>query len=614
MKIHLFFTGISLLLLLSLCTPRSPQVDNMQSYVESRKHDLRLSTYVTAHAVQQLLSTVEGRREAISLLRANGIDKIYVEVYRSGLVVSPELLQEVSDFFTQHGFEVVGGIATVPGPDFGVRQEARYGWFNWQNEKTQNDLRKVMEDIAPIFNSFIVDDFLCTADTSMESKEAKGERTWSEYRRDLLTRLQAPLFIDPLKKVNPGMQIIIKYPQWYDRFHLFGYDVVSETELYDQVWVGTETRNMNTQRFGYVQPYEGFVNYRWLASIAGDKIGGSWFDHIECDKNDFIDQAWQSVLAGSQELCLFNYFNIVNGHEGHHLLRMDYHHLADLAKVIKDFPVEGVSAYKPPNSDAGGDLYIMDFIGMLGIPLVPVSIYPEDASVIFLPTQAASDKEIYSKVRRSLLEGTRIIVTAGFLASSQNGVELAELAGVEPPEVVKFLKAQSVITKKGIVELDLPLDMEASLTVSDAEVLLEAQVNGAKIPYLTGKKANNFYVLNTHTFSQADFDAVGEVLLCPKPLGMLQLPDEWAKIFRNVFNAPLGIHLDASVKVSLQTLGNGEVVVHSYNSDKVDVRLKLDKNQYINVLSKMEVPLENGDMVMNIPGRSRVWLRPHPVQ
>ena len=614
MKIHLFFTGISLLLLLSLCTPRSPQVDNMQSYVESRKHDLRLSTYVTAHAVQQLLSTVEGRREAISLLRANGIDKIYVEVYRSGLVVSPELLQEVSDFFTQHGFEVVGGIATVPGPDFGVRQEARYGWFNWQNEKTQNDLRKVMEDIAPIFNSFIVDDFLCTADTSMESKEAKGERTWSEYRRDLLTRLQAPLFIDPLKKVNPGMQIIIKYPQWYDRFHLFGYDVVSETELYDQVWVGTETRNMNTQRFGYVQPYEGFVNYRWLASIAGDKIGGSWFDHIECDKNDFIDQAWQSVLAGSQELCLFNYFNIVNGHEGHHLLRMDYHHLADLAKVIKDFPVEGVSAYKPPNSDAGGDLYIMDFIGMLGIPLVPVSIYPEDASVIFLPTQAASDKEIYSKVRRSLLEGTRIIVTAGFLASSQNGVELAELAGVEPPEVVKFLKAQSVITKKGIVELDLPLDMEASLTVSDAEVLLEAQVNGAKIPYLTGKKANNFYVLNTHTFSQADFDAVGEVLLCPKPLGMLQLPDEWAKIFRNVFNAPLGIHLDASVKVSLQTLGNGEVVVHNYNSDKVDVRLKLDKNQYINVLSKMEVPLENGDMVMNIPGRSRVWLRPHPVQ
>ncbi len=146
------------------------QVDDFQSYVESRNDDLRLSTYVTAHAVEQLLSTVEGRREALSILKANGINKLYVEVYRSGLVVSPDLLQDVTEFFTQNGFEVVGGIATVPGTDFGVRQEARYGWFNWQNEKTQMDLRKVMEDIAPIFESFIVDDFLCTADTSIESK------------------------------------------------------------------------------------------------------------------------------------------------------------------------------------------------------------------------------------------------------------------------------------------------------------------------------------------------------------------------------------------------------------------------------------------------------------
>jgi hypothetical protein len=104
-----------------------------------------------------------------------------------------------------------------------------------------------MEDIAPIFDSFIVDDFLCTADTSLESKATKGERSWSQYRRDLLAELQSSLFIDPLRKVNPDIDMIIKYPQWYDRFHLFGYDVVRETELYDQVWVGTETRNMNTQ-------------------------------------------------------------------------------------------------------------------------------------------------------------------------------------------------------------------------------------------------------------------------------------------------------------------------------------------------------------------------------
>jgi hypothetical protein len=115
MRFQFIFSGIAFLLLFTFCTPQSPQADNMQSYAESRKEDLRLSTYVTARAVERLLSTVEGRREAISILRANGINKLYVEVYRSGLVVSPDLLQDVTNYFTQNGFEVVGGIATVPG-------------------------------------------------------------------------------------------------------------------------------------------------------------------------------------------------------------------------------------------------------------------------------------------------------------------------------------------------------------------------------------------------------------------------------------------------------------------------------------------------------------------
>jgi hypothetical protein len=609
MKIQFIFSGITFLLLLTVCSPAPHYVDDYQSYVESRKDDLRLSTYVTAHAVEQLLSTAEGRREALSILKANSINKLYVEVYRSGLVVSPVLLKEVADYFTSMGFEIVGGIATVPGPDFGVRQEARYGWFNWQNEKTQNDLRKVMEDIAPIFDSFIVDDFLCTADTSLESKAAQGERSWSQYRRDLLTELQSSLFIDPLRKVNPDIHMIIKYPQWYDRFHLFGYDVVRETELYDQVWVGTETRNMNTQRFGFVQPYEGFVNYRWLASISGNKIGGSWFDHIECDRNDFIDQAWQSVLAGSQELCLFNYFNIINGHEGHHLLRMDFHHLADLAKTIKDFPVEGVFAYKPPNSDAGGDLYIMDYIGMFGIPLVPVSQYPDDAKVIFLPTQAATDTDILNKIKKSLQNGSRIIVTSGFLASVRNGEKLSVLSGVELPEISKIMEAPEIIIDNQPVKMELPLEIETNLITTRAKVLLEAFVDKGRIPYLTVNKENNVFVLNAHTFSQADFDAVGEVLLCPNPLGMLNLPDELANKIREVFNAPLDLRMEAPVKVSLQTLGNGDIVLHNYNDGAIKARIKLEKGQYMDVITKQEIHLENGTALLNMPARSRVWLK-----
>jgi hypothetical protein len=175
-------------------------------------------------------------------------------------VIAPELIEPSVNFLKENGFKVVGGIATVPGNDFRVKHEGPLGWFNWQNQKTRDDLRKVIEDSAPFFESFIVDDFLCTSDTSLESKAAKGERSWSEYRRELLTDLSRSVFIDPAKEKNPGIKMIIKYPQWYDRFHIFGYDVNTKTELFDGIWVGIESRSKYTQLFGFVQPYEGFVN------------------------------------------------------------------------------------------------------------------------------------------------------------------------------------------------------------------------------------------------------------------------------------------------------------------------------------------------------------------
>ena len=364
----IIYFSLSLPVLFLCCSkPQSTKtrVDDLYSLANERTGDLRFSVYITAHTVDRLLSTAEGRRESIALMKANGITKVYLEVYRSGLVVEPGLLQQLADYYTDNGFLVVGGIATVPGRDFGVRQEGPLGWFNWQNPKTQDQLRTVMQNVAPIFDTFIVDDFLCTGDTSLESKAAKAEKSWSIYRRDLLTELSKSVFIDPAKKANPDINMIIKYPQWYDRFHMFGYDVEREPKLFDQVWVGTESRGQYTQRYGFVQPYEGFVNYRWISTLGKEKMGGAWFDHGDCDDLDFIEQAYQSVLAGAPEIVIFNYSSFVRGHKGHHQLRIEFERLTNLARAIKTNPVEGIYAYKPPHSDAGGDLYIMDFMGML---------------------------------------------------------------------------------------------------------------------------------------------------------------------------------------------------------------------------------------------------------
>lgn len=595
--------------LINSCIQSVEPVKDQFSYAQERKDDLQLSIYITAHAVNDLLSDEVGRREAISIFRCNGITKAYIEVYRSGLVVDKELLLEVKDFFQDNQVEVVGGIATVPGKDFGVKQEGQLGWFNWQNQKTQDDLKEVIKMSAEVFDEFIIDDFLCTADTSLESKAAKGDLSWTQYRRNLLTDLSESVFLSPAKQINPDIKMIIKYPQWYDRFHLFGYDVESETALYDKVMVGTESRGQYTQRFGFVQPYESFISYRWMSSIAGAKMMGAWFDHGDCDENDFIEQAWQSVLAGAQEMVLFNYLSFVNGHKGHHLLRSQFHQLADLAHEIDRNPVTGVMAYKPPNSDAHGDLYIMDYIGMLGIPLIPISEYPENAKVIFLPTQAATDPEIFSKIEKSLSQNTRFIFTTGFLLHAKDGEKLTEMAGVKWPLKSSNLIADQIIVNDEAIPIKNGLKLETVIQPTDGTIVLMARQNSDNIPFLISK--NNILSLNTHTFSQADFDAVGEVLLCPQPLGLLEIPQSWVNILRDAIINPLGYNLNAPTRVTLQPYGDMGFVIHNYNKERVSIDLNipgLDNGIMENKISGSQEKITSGKINLEISPRSRLWL------
>lgn len=599
-----------ILFLLTGCHTIPKHVDDIWGLAVSRKGDLKLSTYITAHSVQKALGTVEGRRETISLLRCNGITKVYVEVYRSGLVVAPALLKESVAFLQRNGFEVVGGIATVPGNNFGVQQDGPLTWFNWQNEKTQNDLRYVMKNAAPIFDTFIIDDFLCTADTSLESKTAKGNRSWPKYRRALLTELSESVFIRPAKAANPNIKMIIKYPQWYDRFHLFGYDVASEPALYDSVWVGTESRGQYTQRYGYVQPYLGFINYRWLASLSHSKIGGAWFDHGDCTDEDFIEQAYQSVLAGAKELVIFNFDSYITGHPGHHLLRRDWEQLANLASAVAKNPVQGPVAYKPANSDAGNDLFLMDYIGMFGISLVPASTYPGSAKVIFLPTQAAKDSMVVAKAITSLKNGAKLIVTTGFLASAKDGENLAGLAQIKWPMPEASISAQTIISDQKEDTIKTPVEMKYIIVPDKAGVVLQT---GGEVqnPFLVQNEKKNIFVINTHTFSQQDYDAVGEVLLPPRQLGILEVTEPWANAIRNSFKTENDWNISAPARISYQRLDDGSFVLHNYNRDKTTVEIQLKQDiRLINEFTGDKLQTEGDKIKLQMAPRSRIWVKP----
>jgi hypothetical protein len=610
---------ISTIALTVMLLPDQSVAQTLQDKAATRVNDLRLSSYVTSRQVEQLATTQDVRAKAIQTIQRMGITKLYLEVYRGGHLVSPEHLIFVRDWLKDINIEVVGGIATVPGGDFGVRQKGPLGWFNWQNEKTQQDLEKVIRMAAGIFDSFIVDDFLCTGDVSDESKAAKGERSWGEYRRELLTEQAQSVFIGPAKEVNSDITMIVKYPQWYDRFHLFGYDTKTLPELFDMVWVGTETRGRNTQRFGFVQPYEGFVNYRWLADIAGDKIGGAWFDHGDCAEHDFIDQAYTSVLAGASELVFFNFGNVMAGHPDHEKVVAQFDRLADLAAFVRKHPVTGIPAYKPPNSDPSGDMYIMDFLGMLGIPLVPVHKFPTGSPVIFLPAQAAADPNLPDQVKKARTKGAQIIFTTNLLIVSPDGDELARMVGVGPD--IQSKPAHAQLTQQS-GKANVAIDLESPIEGKAVPGNIVCTFGDKQLALLTVSETlcGRIALLNTHTYSQADFDAVGEVLLCPRPLGLLEMNGPALSALRKAFGGTAFEGPSCVTYHPFGSAGSGNCAIQNFNDKAVNVTVTFDiqkdkSNEFVEAFSKKPIPIRTDEskkhiaLDLSVPSRSRIWIR-----
>ena len=145
------------------------------------------------------------------------------------------------------------------------------------------------------------------------------------------------------------------------------------------------------------------------------------------------------------------------------------------------------------------------------------------------------------------------------------------------------------------------------------QACIEAAADGEAIPFLTRYKASGgtLYVLNTHTYSQADFDAVGEVLLSPRALGLLEIPQEWAEVLRESFLSPLDLELKAPTRVCLQPLGESGWFLHNYNLEDVTVELVFQASedfQIVDGFTGRQLDHDGNSFRISIPPRSRAWI------
>lgn len=507
---------------------------------------LRFSAFVPAESVTRYFAKSEGMNEALSLFRENGVSKVYLDCLRGGYFPGENVLIPARDFLRNNDLAVSAGLT----PTRGTGKASTHGhwWLCYTSERTQEELREIVRRTARIFDEIIVDDFLCTQCQCAECRLARGGQSWGEYYMDLMVQIARDCIIAPAKSENPNLKIVIKYPQWYDRFHVFGYDVRRHPGQFDEVWVGTEIRD---PRVEYVHQYQAFANYRWLASIAGEKIGGAWFDFINCYPEIYLEQAVQSILAGARELIRFHYDPALYSTENPNTRELLHAipELQKLAELLDDLIPQGIAFYKPPDTDGEDEAYILDYLGMLGLPMIPCNIFPQDAQAVCLPIHASADPDVVDCAIKALEAGTTIMLTPGFLKKLAYDKRVLEIAGyANPPVTTVDLWTFRFSVESVPDNAESHIHFGVNLHPISAEVLATGIHPNGNFPVLTRRCYQNgkVVVFNAKTFCYPE--GSGRVTT-NEPVSLTYLPQRLADALRTEMleNFPVDIQVRSRV-------------------------------------------------------------------
>ena len=494
MKKFLFtFSSVAILVLLFTVSCQTPS-PTLWDLANKNKELLKVSTIFTAQDVRDKLSTNSGLDSAITWCKNAGITRVFIESFRNGYTAEQGTLINARDQFKKAGIEPSGCVTTTR---MGKFSSAGSTVSCYTSEKTHKELERIFRYTAALFDIIMIDDFLFTTCECEECQEAKGDLSMAEYRCNLMNEVSKEYILKPAKAVNPNVKVIIKYPLWYDSFHDRGYEVLGETESYDIIWVGTETRDNdfvnNTPGLNKPQ-YGAYFIMRWLGEIGGDKTGGGWFDALGTTSKTYLEQARQTVLADAKEMMLFSYGGLnraSNTYGRRHgtgiadieALKVELPGLFELAALVNNKPIIGVHTVKPANSDPHCDLdpertfsgndadaYIYDFIGMIGIPLVPSEKINTEAEATFFSVQALKDPMFREKLLSLLDRKVPVLITdelAACLKDLDHYDNLTVLnVNVDPRNILRFdRKELNLIRNKLLAPFGIRFDAPAMVAL-----------------------------------------------------------------------------------------------------------------------------------------------------
>lgn len=526
-----------------------------------------VSVYVPAEQVLKMKDAAWLNAQWARLSDGLKVDKVYLETYREGVRADQESIDKAKAFFQSKGVKTAGGIATVA-----------KGWpffvtLCYTDPKDRELLRQVAEFTAKNFDEIIMDDFFFYNTKRDSDIRAKGAKSWTRFRLDEMAEVSRDLLVGPAKRVNPKVKMVIKYPNWYDHYQFCGYNLEDEPRIFDGIYTGTETRDpAHTDQ--HLQQYLGYDLMRYLENIKPGGNGGGWVDPYGWrDKERYAEQLQLTLFAKAREITLFNFEDVLKPMQATRESPVKGGlpaFVGGLFGKVDGFlgklgnPV-GIKAYKPFHSS--GEDYLHDYIGMLGIPLDMVPVFPQDAPMVFLTESAKFDPALVDKIKGQLERGKDVVITSGLLKALEGkGLEdIVELrCGDEKALVREFpLRDKGWKTVKADSDILIP---QVLYPTNDAWELVTGLSQGSGYPLLL----------------KDDYaKGVLYVLTIPDNFADLyRLPAEVLDPIRKAVAGSLPVRLEGPAQVGLFVYDNNTFIVESFKAPgekPVAVKVVLDR-------------------------------------
>jgi hypothetical protein len=569
-----------ILLLLALLVPLAKQALAVSHY-----KNFKVAVYSRAYETVKMgdINWIEPIWDEIT--RQVKVDKIYLETHRDLLIVDEATLMKAKAFFESRGIETAGGITLT------VNEGNNFETFCYSNPEHRKKIKEIVEFTARHFNELILDDFFFTNCKCDLCIKAKGNKSWSEFRLELMTKAAKELIIEPAKSVNPSIKVVIKYPNWYDHFQGCGFNLETEPKLFDGLYTGTETRDPFSNQ--HLQPYEGYLIYRYFNNLKSDKNDGGWVDPGGLNFMDrYAEQLWLTMFAKAPEITLFDLRQLQRP-----LLKTDraaWQNLEscsfnydDMMKPIADkngkmvqpttiaraagYTFEtidqflgmlgkpiGVKSYKPFHSQ--GEDFLPNYMGMIGVPMDIVPAFPENEPIVFLTEQAKYDEDIVSKIKKQLISGKDVMVTSGFLKAMQDkGLnDIAELRVSDAKASVK--EFSSGWGPHQFSDHDMLIPQIKYLTNDSWEVVSAFNgTNGWPIVHRANYSKGKLYILT----------------IPDNVIDLYQLPVDVLSKIKEILTPNMPALLEGPGYTSLFVYDNNTVIIESFASDNRQVKLRM---------------------------------------